>query len=87
MIFYMDVRYDGSDGKMPDLRIVNDTRSETGDPVIGVLCSLYRWHWDDPVDAFEMRHNGRIQEWQGNRNLLIDHPEWAEEFYGAKCGG
>jgi len=29
MIFYMDVRYDGSDGNMPDLRIVNDTRSET----------------------------------------------------------
>jgi endonuclease I len=87
MIFYMDVRYDGNDGSMPDLSIVNDTRSSSGESVIGVLCTLYRWHRDDGVDAFEARRNDRIQQWQGNRNPFIDHPQWVDEIYGADCAG
>lgn len=86
MIFYMDVRYDGSDGNMNDLYLVNDTSSETGDSFLGVVCTLYTWHQQDSVDANEMRRNNRIEEWQGNRNPLIDHPEWVEEFYSSQCG-
>ena len=85
MMFYMDVRYDGSDGNMNDLYLVNNTSSETGGSYFGVLCTLYTWHFDDPVDSLEMTRNGRIQTWQGNRNPLIDHPEWVEEFYGSQC--
>ncbi|EAQ65863.1 extracellular ribonuclease [Marinomonas sp. MED121] len=86
MIFYMDVRYDGSDGNMSDLYLVNNTSSETGDSFFGVICTLYTWHQEDAVDANEMRRNDRIQEWQGNRNPLIDHPEWVAEFYSGQCG-
>lgn len=85
MMFYMDVRYDGSDGNMNDLYLVNNTRSTRGDSFFGVLCTLYTWHKEDPVDSFEMRRNNRIQDWQGNRNPFIDHPEWVVEFYGERC--
>ena len=86
MIFYMDIRYDGSDGNMSDLYLVNDTSSETDDPFFGVLCTLYSWHQNDSVDSQEMTRNNRIEEWQGNRNPLIDHPEWVETFYSDQCG-
>jgi len=85
MIFYMDVRYDGSDGNMSDLYLVNNTSSETDDPFFGVVCTLYTWHKEDAVDSNEMTRNDRIQEWQGNRNPLIDHPEWVDEFYSSQC--
>lgn len=86
MIFYMDVRYDGSDGNMSDLYLVDDTRSETDDPFFGVVCTLYNWHQNDAVDSVEMTRNNRIEEWQGNRNPLIDHPKWVAEFYSDQCG-
>ncbi|KZM44996.1 ribonuclease [Marinomonas sp. SBI22] len=85
MIFYMDVRYDGSDGNMSDLYLVNNTSSETDDPFFGVVCTMYTWHQEDTVDSNEMTRNDRIQEWQGNRNPLIDHPEWVDEFYSSQC--
>jgi len=86
MIFYMDVRYDGSDGNMSDLYLVDNTVSETGDPFFGVVCTLYTWHQNDEVDSQEMTRNNRIEEWQGNRNPLIDHPEWVTDFYSDQCG-
>lgn len=84
-LFYMAVRYDGSDGSMPDLELANDTSSSTGDPEIGVLCTLYQWHSDDPVDSFEQRRNDRVQEWQGNRNPFIDNPQWVQSIWGNRC--
>ncbi|MFB7256193.1 endonuclease [Streptomyces nojiriensis] len=46
---------------------------------------LLNWHKDHPVDLYEQHRNAAIAEMQGNRNPLIDHPEWAEEidFAGA----
>ncbi|MDB2384742.1 endonuclease, partial [Endozoicomonas sp.] len=44
-------------------------------PFIGELCTLYRWHHDDPVDYQEIPRNGLIYSWQGNRNPFIHHPE------------
>lgn len=85
MTFYMDVRYDGSDGGMDDLYIVDNTSSTPGDSFTGVLCTLYEWHSLDPVDSFEMTRNNRIETWQGTRNPFIDHPEWVSEFYAGQC--
>lgn len=46
---------------------------------------LLNWHRDNPVGIYEQHRNAAIAEMQGNRNPLIDHPEWAEQidFAGA----
>jgi deoxyribonuclease I len=40
--------------------------------------TLRRWHVADPVDADEQNRNEKIERFQGNRNLFIDHPEYVE---------
>ena len=35
------------------------------------------WHRANPVEEYERHRNAAIAEAQGNRNPLIDHPEWA----------
>ena len=37
--------------------------------------NLRAWHVADPVDAWEMERNQRIQDLQGNRNPFIDCPD------------
>lgn len=41
---------------------------------------LLRWHENEPVSEYELHRNAAIAEIQGNRNPLIDHPEWADEI-------
>lgn len=86
MMFYMDVRYEGTDGNTPDLVLVDNTAMASGDANIGKLCTLIEWNQLDPVDNFEMRRNNRIQERQGNRNPFIDNPNWALSLWGNYCG-
>ena len=38
---------------------------------------LLDWHEAEPVGEWERHRNAAIAELQGNRNPLIDHPEWA----------
>jgi endonuclease I len=38
---------------------------------------LLAWHQDDPVSDYERHRNAAIAELQGNRNPLIDRPDWA----------
>lgn len=85
MMFYMDVRYEGTDGNTPDLVLVDNTAMASGDANIGKLCTLVEWSQLDPVDNFEMRRNHRIQEWQGNRNPFIDNPNWVLSLWGDFC--
>jgi hypothetical protein len=47
------------------------TLSDVGDPA-----TLYQWHLDDPIDAFELTKNDRVEIAQGNRNPYLDHPDW-----------
>ncbi|MCC5830182.1 MAG: endonuclease [Phycisphaeraceae bacterium] len=95
MLFYMAVRYDGTEPDTVDLQIVN------GNPAAwlglhGDLESLIQWHIDDPPDAFELRRNHLIFSptyvnefgqtvtnnfYQGNRNPFIDNPQWAVELF------
>ena len=42
---------------------------------------LLRWHKLDPVSAFEKRRNDNGFKFQGNRNPLIDHPEWVSQIW------
>jgi endonuclease G len=44
------------------------------------LSTLISWHNDHPVTLYEHHRNRTIQQKQGNRNPLIDHPEWAEQI-------
>jgi serine protease len=85
MVFYMDVRYQGSDNSgVPDLSVAHGSTGE-GEPLLGDLCTLLSWHRQDPVSDWERRRNNRVYEWQKNRNPFIDNPLWAESVYGASC--
>ncbi|MGI6782463.1 MAG: InlB B-repeat-containing protein [Acholeplasmataceae bacterium] len=42
---------------------------------------LYKWHIEDPVDAFEVQRNNVIYSVQKNRNPFIDHPEIFAKLY------
>ena len=44
------------------------------------LTLLLAWHRNHPVSRYERHRNAAIFELQGNRNPLIDHPEWAGEI-------
>ena len=42
------------------------------------------WHEADPVSDYELHRNYVAVELQGNRNPMIDHPEWARRIdFGA----
>jgi len=41
---------------------------------------LLAWHAASPPNSYERHRNAAIFEKQGNRNPLIDHPEWAERI-------
>ena len=84
MMFYMAIRYEGSDATgVPNLELA-DTTGTTGN-LLGKRCALITWHRQDPVDATEIRRHSRIVERQGNRNPFVDYPAWAEELFGAGC--
>ncbi len=84
MMFYMAIRYEGSDATgVPNLELA-DTTGTTGN-LLGKRCALITWHRQDPVDASEIRRHARIVERQGNRNPFVDYPAWAEELFGAGC--
>lgn len=81
MIFYMAVRYEGERSGEPDLE-VSEWMNSSKSPYHGKLSTLLEWHKQDPVSEFEIRRNNLIYEnWQGNRNPFIDHPEWVYEIW------
>ncbi|WP_342514652.1 endonuclease [Sporosarcina sp. FSL K6-1522] len=75
MLFYMATRYEAGD--RVDLEL-NEKLNNGSAPYHGKLSVLLEWHKQDPVDTFERNRNDVIQEWQGNRNPFIDHPEWVQ---------
>lgn len=44
------------------------------------LPTLLDWHQAEPVTDYEKHRNAAISNSQGNRNPLIDFPEWAEKI-------
>ncbi|MCA1761771.1 MAG: endonuclease [Cryomorphaceae bacterium] len=87
MIFYMALRYEGTNGEL-DLELAN-TLFDQGDnaPLHGKLDDLLEWNDSDPVDEFEANRNDVIHyQFQGNRNPFIDHPELARFIWGESEG-
>lgn len=41
---------------------------------------LLLWHEAEPAGEYEHHRNAAIAELQGNRNALIDQPEWASRI-------
>ena len=85
MLFYMAVRYEGSNNEL-DLELVNSVNTfslnELGKGYHGKLSTLIKWHNFDPVDSFELKRNHIIYTFQQNRNPFIDHPEFVNLIWG-----
>ncbi len=79
-LFYMAVRYEGTDGEI-DLEVVNKTATSP-QPEHGKLSTLLEWNRLHPPTDFERRRNQRVFEYQGNRNPFIDNPEFADLIWG-----
>ncbi|MGH7178124.1 MAG: endonuclease, partial [Tepidisphaeraceae bacterium] len=86
-MFYMDVRYDGSEADTTNLVLVNG--NNPGANQMGDLAWLLKFHYQDPVDTNERRRNHTVFSnstnptyYQGNRNAFIDHPEWVWSIFG-----
>ncbi|MCA1320278.1 endonuclease [Bacillus tianshenii] len=80
MLFYMVVRYEGDSGEI-DLEL-NELVNNGSAPLHGKMSVLLEWHEEDPVDAGEIRRNRIIfEDYQGNRNPFIDHPEFADMIW------
>lgn len=58
-------------------RVVGDTADEFPEERLPVLLD---WHENEPVTEYEFHRNAAIAEIQGNRNPLIDHPDWARNI-------
>ena len=89
ILFYMVVRYDpGYDhnNNSFDLELVDYTTLGNNDPILGKLSSLIQWHFDDPVDDFEINRNEVIFGFQQNRNPFIDHPNLVNFLWGENFG-
>ena len=77
MIFYMATRYEGENGEL-DLVVVDEVNTFPN-PEHGKLSTLLEWNLQDLPDDFEENRNNKIYDnWQGNRNPFIDHPEFAD---------
>jgi endonuclease I/V8-like Glu-specific endopeptidase len=69
------------------LRYPGEIDDSAKEYTVSDLATLLNWHSRHPVDDYERHRNAAIYEKQGNRNPLIDHPEWAERIdFGAGLG-
>lgn len=79
-LFYVAVRYNGTEPDTSDLELVSYPPSG---PRMGNLNTLLRWHAAEPVSDAERRRNDLVfSDYQGNRNPFVDHPEWVALIWG-----
>jgi endonuclease I len=85
-MFYMAVRYDGSDPDVPDLELSDTPNSAQA--AFGKLSTLLAWHRQFAVGTAERYRNERVySDYQHNRNPFVDHPDYAEMvFLGVSPG-
>lgn len=80
-IFYMAMRYDGTDPLTLDLEVANTPNTSQGR--FANLAALLRWNDLYPPTLEERRRNQLIySNYQRNRNPFIDHPEYINRIWG-----
>ena len=62
------------------IRYVGLVGDETRELQTDRLPTLLKWHSEEPVTDYERHRNAAIHAAQGNRNPLIDFPEWADHI-------
>lgn len=62
------------------LRYPGEINRTSGEYTEDRIRTILQWHRDNAVSRYEKHRNAAIQEKQGNRNPLIDFPEWAERI-------
>lgn len=87
MLMYVAVRYEGDPlgNRTPDLELVQRATRD-GEPRLGNLCVLLRWHQAFPVTQQERDRHAAVVRFQGNRNPFIDRPDLAQRIWGQACG-
>ena len=75
-ILYMPIRYNGINGFNWTFNWLNNTRLPFLSEGPQDLATLIQWHKQDPPNKWEVDRNNYIQSIQGNRNPLVDHPEY-----------
>ena len=68
ILFYMVTMW-------PELSLVDIASGDPDIYTMGQLSLLVQWHFDDPVNDFELNRNNVIYSLQGNRNPYVDHEE------------
>ena len=85
-LFYMAVRYDGSDADVPDLELSDSPNAAAYR--FGKLTTLLAWHRQFAVGLPERQRNERIYlDYQHNRNPFIDHADYAEMVFNGVSPG
>jgi len=80
-MFYMAVRYDGTDAFTTDLELVAGAPSGSN---FANLTAILDWHYRDPIVAVEREQNHMIFiQYQHNRNPFVDRPEFVWSIWGA----
>ena len=87
MLFYMAIRYDGTDGEV-DLELTSTLLDKSSkEPLQANLSTLLKWNVEDPVSDWERNKNEIIYtSYQENRNPFIDYPELADFIWGDRVG-
>ena len=84
-LFYMEVRYDGTEPNTTDMELTSYPPSGSQ---MANLNTLLLWHQEDPPDAAERARNDLIfDNYQHNRNPFIDRPEWVQAIWGTGIPG
>ena len=62
------------------LRYPGQIGDEKNEYTAGDIDMLLKWHHQDPPSPYELHRNAEIALKQGNRNPLVDFPEWADRI-------
>ncbi|WP_308367187.1 MULTISPECIES: endonuclease [unclassified Microbulbifer] len=83
--FYMATRYQNVIAGWENYSIYGDAVLDGSSNQVfedWALQLLIDWHYADPVSQWELDRNDAAQEFQGNRNPFVDHPEYVESIWG-----
>jgi hypothetical protein len=80
-MFFMALRYDGTEANTEDLKLSDCPCTCTGE--MGLLHDLLVWNSEDPPNDAERERNEGVCGYQNNRNPFIDFPDLGDLFFNA----